>query len=154
VFLKNALFFFTVYYTYIDIKPENLLLCDGVVKISDFSVSILLSESNKRQLKHTVGTPAFLPPELCSEMSSKIIATALDIWSLGVTLYVFVFGKLPFEGINQIELYNAIRLQRLQLPWKIDPDLEDLLRRMLNKSPAHRPSALEIMVCFVVCIIF
>lgn len=34
-----------------DIKPENLLLCDGIVKVSDFSVSILLSDSNKKQLR-------------------------------------------------------------------------------------------------------
>jgi serine/threonine protein kinase len=62
------------------------------------------------------------------------------MWSLGVTLFVFVFGTLPFVGVNQIELFNNIRLQRLNYPRKIDVDLDNLLQNLLNKNPVHRLS--------------
>ena len=53
----------------LDIKPENLLLTrEGVAKIGDFSVSLFLESDDDEKLKRTVGSPAFLAPELCAGM--------------------------------------------------------------------------------------
>lgn len=140
-----------------DIKPENLLVTsDGRVKISDFSVSINLdSKEDQKLLKKTAGSPIFIPPELCGPDNCRIIGTALDVWSLGITLHFFLFGRPPFQGDTEMQLYDNIRNQRLtfenltvlapdgiHLP--VSKELQDLLRRILHKDPKHRITIKEI----------
>lgn len=65
---------------------------------------------------------------------------AADIWSLGVTLFSLVFGKVPFHDENILALYNKIRIQELVIPEEpdISPELKDLIKRMLMKNPGDR----------------
>ena len=65
---------------------------------------------------------------------------AADIWSLGVTLFSLVYGKVPFHDENILALYNKIRTQELSIPddTDISPELKDLIRRMLVKNPLER----------------
>lgn len=107
-----------------DIKPENLLVTgDGTAKISDFGTSIILHNEDDENLKRTVGSPAFLAPELCSgnsitvfelslmnlDHNVHIVPSAIDIWSLGASLYCFIFGALPFTGETEMQMYDSIR---------------------------------------------
>jgi len=122
-----------------DIKPENLLLSgDGIVKISDFGVSLILESADDEPLKRTVGSPAFLAPELCASETPRMNGPAIDVWSLGITLYIFVFGKPPFLGDTEMIMYENIRSQKLKLPRKVNSHLEDLLRKSLHKDPEKR----------------
>jgi len=123
-----------------DIKPENLLVtAAGNVKISDFGVSVWLDHPDAEiQLKKTVGSPVFLPPELCAAETPRIIGAAVDIWCLGVSLYFFIFGKCPFVGETEIQLYENIRTKKLTFPHKIDKDLKDLFKKLLVKYPENR----------------
>ena len=74
-----------------DIKPDNLLLAaDGRVKISDFGSSRILQGTG--MMNKTVGTPAFLAPEVCAGLPYH--GRAADVWALGICLYMFVFGAL------------------------------------------------------------
>ncbi|KAI9143276.1 kinase-like domain-containing protein [Paraphysoderma sedebokerense] len=92
-----------------DIKPDNLLLShDNVVKIVDFGVSEMF-DKGKDIVEKTAGSPAFLPPELCSNNPQSISGKAADIWSMGVTLYCLSFGKMPYTGSTLIDLYASIR---------------------------------------------
>lgn len=129
-----------------DIKPENLLVnAAGTVKISDFGVSISLDTPDADiQLKKTVGSPVFLPPELCAAETKRINGTAVDIWCLGVTLYFWIFGKPPFIGETEMQMYENIRTKKLVFPHKIDKDLADILKRLLAKEPQNRISIREI----------
>mmetsp|Transcript_22144 Transcript_22144/g.30886 ORF Transcript_22144/g.30886 Transcript_22144/m.30886 type:complete len:242 (-) Transcript_22144:1041-1766(-) len=129
-----------------DIKPENLVLVGDTVKIGDFGVSLCLDNEcgEEEELKKSVGSPAFLPPELCASEVTRIRGPPLDVWSLGITLYFFIFGKLPFTGDNQMQMYENIRTQEVTFPRKIDPNLEDLLKRMLVKDPDHRVTIEEV----------
>jgi len=74
------------------------------------------------------------------------VTTAVDIWASGVCLYMFVFGRLPFDVV-QTDTFDASSLAELQrriinnhlaVLWSIDKDLEKLLLQMLKKNPLHR----------------
>lgn len=129
-----------------DIKPDNLLLAPTGVKITDFGVAIMIESNNDPSLRTTVGTPAFLPPELCSVDTPSIIGSALDIWSLGVTLYYLVFAKLPFvnKSKNQLELFRNISTKPVVFPHPISSDLRDLILKLLIKDPKKRITLKEI----------
>ncbi|EER43654.1 serine/threonine protein kinase ssp1 [Histoplasma capsulatum H143] len=125
-----------------DIKPANLLVTrDRRVKISDFGVSYLgrpirdddeerVTETDAtelddaRELSKTVGTPAFYAPELCytgSEFETQIgnvpkITGAIDVWSLGVTLYGMIFGRLPFVCDDEYKLFHNIVKNEVFIP--------------------------------------
>ena len=114
-----------------DIKPENLLRkADHSVKISDFGVSYLGkpiregrdSEDNsdaegsenledEADLAKTVGTPAFYAPELCDlgfTEDKPRVTGQIDIWALGVTLYCFLYARLPFQANNEFVMMRRI----------------------------------------------
>ncbi len=76
-----------------DLKPDNFLLApDGHVKIADFGSSQLTRVGDL--VSRAAGTPAFMAPEMCSGGSYQ--ATLADLWALGVSLYMFVFGQYIF----------------------------------------------------------
>lgn len=127
-----------------DIKPANLLVTsNNRVKISDFGVSYLgrpirddeveqVAETDAtelddaRELSKTVGTPAFYAPELCYtgddfvQAIGKVpkITGAIDIWSLGVTLYGMIFGRLPFVSDDEFNMFQTIVKNELFIPTK------------------------------------
>ncbi|KAL7750040.1 hypothetical protein RI367_004555 [Sorochytrium milnesiophthora] len=120
-----------------DLKPENLLLAkDGTVKIADFGVSRMFDASDV--MNKSIGSPAFLAPEMCTRDSQTYSGCAADIWALGVTLHCMVLGQVPFSGKSIVELYDNIGKQELVLPADMDRDLQDLLHRLMNKDPAKR----------------
>ncbi|CAL8468719.1 g8259 [Coccomyxa elongata] len=127
-----------------DIKPDNLLLgADGRVRICDFG-SAQLAGPGECVLR-TVGTPAFFTPEMCR--GGPFSARAADLWALGVCLYIFVFGVLPFRAEAIMRLYDEIREAPLRMPRgaAVSPALAQLLFAMLAKDPVQRPSMAQIM---------
>ncbi|KAI8109697.1 hypothetical protein M9434_000976 [Picochlorum sp. BPE23] len=128
-----------------DIKPENMLLSgDGSVKISDFGQSQILSPESSKLTK-TLGTPAFLAPEVCA--GEEYDGFAADIWSLGVSLYHFIFGELPFKGDSLIDLYDQIADKDITFPENVplSINLQDLFLRLLNKDPKYRITIEELV---------
>ncbi|XP_022103834.1 calcium/calmodulin-dependent protein kinase kinase 1-like isoform X2 [Acanthaster planci] len=129
-----------------DIKPSNLLLGeDNHLKIADFGVSDRF-EGIDALLSDTVGTPAFMAPETLHEDSNKYGGRALDVWAIGITLYCFIFGHVPFQDDFILGLHAKIR--NLPLPFPEDkpiPDnLKDLILKMLEKDPDKRIKIPEI----------
>lgn len=81
-----------------DIKPKNILLHNGEVKLVDFGLSKIIADQNQLAtlgLHTCVGTPSYMAPEM---LSGRGWLEKSDIWSLGVTLYFMIFRQLPWGG--------------------------------------------------------
>ncbi|XP_050502201.1 calcium/calmodulin-dependent protein kinase kinase 1 isoform X1 [Diabrotica virgifera virgifera] len=132
-----------------DIKPANLLLSDaGRVQIADLGVCNEFHGSDAF-LSNTAGTPAFSAPEaLNDQKQAGFSGKGTDIWSMGVTLYAFVYGQVPFYEGNIVGLYSKIKSQPVVFPEKpaISEGLKDLIRKMLVKEPTQRITLPEIKV--------
>ncbi|BAS86023.1 Os03g0711300, partial [Oryza sativa Japonica Group] len=119
-----------------DIKPDNLLVTStGSVKIGDFSVSQIF-EDDDDLLWRSPGTPVFTAPECCQ--GSAYHGRAADTWAVGVTLYCMITGHYPFLGDTLQETYDKIVNDPVQIPDNMNPQLADLLERLLCKDPANR----------------
>jgi [calcium/calmodulin-dependent protein kinase] kinase len=131
-----------------DLKPDNCLVTeDDVLKIVDFGVSEMFDKQGEMKTAKSAGSPAFMPPELCVPKHGQVSGKAVDIWSMGVTLYCLLFGRIPFEKHGMIELYQSIRMDGVEFD---DPnmgeDLKDLLMRLLEKDPEKRITMTELRV--------
>ncbi len=68
-------------------------------------------EGNDILLRKMIGTPAFFAPEACG--GGEFWGKNADIWACGITLYSFIFGRVPFFGKNLWEIFEKISNQRL-----------------------------------------
>ncbi|XP_015108722.1 probable serine/threonine-protein kinase SIS8 [Diachasma alloeum] len=129
-----------------DIKPSNLLVdSEGRVKVADLGVSAELRASGEL-LSGSAGTPAFAAPETTTP-GAQYSGTLCDVWSMGVTLYSLVTGRVPWDGSGSIiGVQAAVRSEPLRFPDKpvLSDDLRDLLSHMLAKDPAMRLALDEI----------
>ncbi|EZF84365.1 CAMKK/CAMKK-META protein kinase [Trichophyton rubrum MR1448] len=122
-----------------DIKPDNCLLTnDDVLKVVDFGVSEMFEKSSDMFIAKSAGSPAFIPPELCVAKHGEISGRAVDVWSMGVTLYCLRYGRIPFHTSNIFDLYNAIRNDKVELPGETNEHFKDLMTKILEKDPAKR----------------
>jgi len=123
---------------HLDIKPENFLLSANkqVVKLADFGESQYCAPGGTIPPTEN-GTRAYKAPEI---IEGRRVGPPADIWSLGVTLYSLVFGRIPFEDDNVLSLYNKIRTQTVMAPEdsEVSDELMDLLNKMLIKRPQDR----------------
>ena len=130
-----------------DIKPDNLLLTeDDILKIVDFGVSEMFEKTSDMRTAKSAGSPAFLPPELCVSRHGDISGKAVDVWSMGITLYCLYFGSIPFEKTSVLDLYESIKNDEIDLKDCADEDFKDLMHRILNKDPSKRITIAELRV--------
>ncbi|XP_015592821.1 uncharacterized protein LOC107266646 isoform X2 [Cephus cinctus] len=129
-----------------DIKPSNLLVdSEGRVKVADLGVSAELRAAGEL-LSGPAGTPAFAAPETTTP-GAEYSGTLCDVWSMGVTLYSLVTGRVPWNGDGSIiGVQAAVRSESLKFPEKpkLNEDLHDLISRMLAKDPSERITLPEI----------
>ncbi|KAH3984546.1 hypothetical protein HBI46_127380 [Parastagonospora nodorum] len=122
-----------------DIKPDNCLVTqEDVLKIVDFGVSEMFDKEGEMKTAKSAGSPAFMPPELCVAKHGEVSGRAADIWSMGCTLFCLLFGRIPFEKHGMLELYQAIRNDEPQYDDSCNPELLELLKRLLEKDPKKR----------------
>uniref|UniRef100_A0AAZ3RRW2 Serine/threonine-protein kinase n=1 Tax=Oncorhynchus tshawytscha TaxID=74940 RepID=A0AAZ3RRW2_ONCTS len=124
-----------------DLKPENVLLASAEpfpqVKLCDFGFARIIGEKSFR--RSVVGTPAYLAPEV---LRSKGYNRSLDMWSVGVIVYVSLSGTFPFnedEDIND-QIHNAAFMYPPN-PWKdISGEATDLINNLLQVKMRKRYS--------------
>ncbi|KAJ4339115.1 serine/threonine protein kinase [Didymella glomerata] len=130
-----------------DIKPENILLTDKElhVKLADFGLAKIIGEESFTTT--LCGTPSYVAPEILENSNHRRYTRAVDVWSLGVVLYICLCGFPPFSDElyspeNPYTLSQQIKSGRFDYPspyWDSvgDPAL-DLIDRMLTVDVESR----------------
>jgi serine/threonine protein kinase len=97
-----------------DIKPENILLTkenDTKIKLTDFGLSNIMGAGDV--LKSKCGTPVYMAPEM---LQRKPYNTAVDVWSVGIILYIIVSGTLPFYADNPDDFLDLVLESEYSFP--------------------------------------
>jgi predicted Ser/Thr protein kinase len=123
-----------------DLKPGNIMLDGrGRVRITDFGLAALGENLAGEELR--AGTPAYMAPE---QLAGTEVTARSDIYSLGLVLYEIFTGKKAFEAAT---LADLVRLREHSSPTSIstivrdiDPLVERVILRCLEKDPARRPA--------------
>uniref|UniRef100_A0A671W0P7 non-specific serine/threonine protein kinase n=1 Tax=Sparus aurata TaxID=8175 RepID=A0A671W0P7_SPAAU len=124
-----------------DLKTENLLLDANMnIKLADFGFGNFYNAGEP--LSTWCGSPPYAAPEVFE--GKEYEGPQLDIWSLGVVLYVLVCGSLPFDGPSLPALRQRVTEGRFRIPFFMSQDCENLIRKMLVVDPARRISVAQI----------
>ena len=109
-----------------DIKPHNIMLTkDGIAKVTDFGIARAVSSSTITMVGSTIGSVHYFSPE---QARGGFVDEKSDIYSLGITLYEMVTGRLPFDGETPI----AVALKHIQMDPKPPIELKGDLPKALN----------------------
>jgi eukaryotic-like serine/threonine-protein kinase len=121
-----------------DIKPANIMICgDNDIKISDFGSALI--ESQQTTQVSGVGSPAYMSPE---QIREQILTHQTDIYSLAVTMYKLLTGKLPFDARNNYSMiYQIVNIEppppstfRPEIPLSLDK----IVMRAMHKDITQR----------------
>jgi calcium/calmodulin-dependent protein kinase I len=129
-----------------DLKPENLLYASveesAPLKLADFGLAQILKP---HELMHSAcGTPGYVAPEVLRNESTGY-GKEVDMWSIGVILYVLLCGFPPFYDEDNSRLFQAIQLGEYEYPspyWDaVSAEATGLIDKLLVLDPAHRLTA-------------
>ena len=130
-----------------DIKPENILITgkesSGLlyVKLIDFGTAKIFNESHKN--KALVGSSYYIAPEVLRGNYDE----ACDLWSIGVIMYIMLVGTPPFNGEEDDDILNAVKIGHYDttLPQyqRLSPSAKDLMSKLLKYQPNERITAEE-----------
>jgi serine/threonine-protein kinase len=130
-----------------DVKPGNLMIVGGpaggngplTVKLTDFGIARAIEQTRITQVGSVVGTAAYLAPE---QVRGEEATPATDVYALGVVLYQFLTGRLPYEGSTLAELAVRQQNERPLPPSAYNDQVPDTLGaavlRALEGDPARR----------------
>lgn len=124
-----------------DLKPENVMVReDGVLKLMDFGIARLLDMEERMTLTGAlVGSPAHMAPEIIEGLEA---GPESDVFSLGIMLYAFVTGRLPFHAPNTTATLKRIldgtyEDPRSRVP-SLSDELVDIIAACLMRDPSRR----------------
>jgi hypothetical protein len=128
-----------------DLKPANLMLDGtGKIRITDFGLAAIAASLDASDVR--AGTPAYMAPE---QLEGKEVTAKSDLYSLGLVLYEILTGKRAFNATTLPELMkqreSSAPANPSTLVRDLDPLVERVILRCLEKEPAQRPaSALQV----------
>lgn len=130
-----------------DIKPENILCATKQwplhVKLCDFGLANVVDQSaGDESMTATTGTPGYVAPEV---ILKKRYGPPVDMWAIGVVLYVMLSGRMPFYGRDDVECLRRTATGRYSFPereWSnISADAKSLVKALLQINPEKRLTA-------------
>jgi CHASE2 domain-containing sensor protein/tRNA A-37 threonylcarbamoyl transferase component Bud32 len=115
-----------------DVKPSNIIYDrqTGMVKVTDFGIACLI-DSRRTRTGAILGTPSYMSPE---QATGKRLDGRSDLFSLGVTMYQLLTGRLPFVGDSFANLIYQITTQRHPAIKKFSPGLNASISRIINRT--------------------
>jgi eukaryotic-like serine/threonine-protein kinase len=123
-----------------DLKPSNVMVTRHGIKVLDFGLAKMLSETGITETDAVMGTPAYMAPE---QVEGREPSNATDLFSLGLVLYEMAVGKLPFPGASLGQMLSSGSNTTVPTPSRqradLPPVLDGLLTKLLEKDPAKRP---------------
>jgi serine/threonine-protein kinase len=119
-----------------DIKPANIMYDaeTDTAKVTDFGIA-RITDSSKTKTGMVLGTPSYMSPE---QLAGTKIEGQSDLFSLGVSLYQMVCGKLPFEGDSMAQLMFRIANEPHADIRAVSPDIPDCVLVIINKALAKK----------------
>ncbi len=123
-----------------DIKPQNVYyMSDGTVKLGDFGIAMEEGDAKDNSSASIMGSVHYLAPEICQ---SKHVTTKSDIYSLGVTFFELLTGRLPYEDGTPVD----IAIQHVKKPFpspckfnsNISKEIEHIIFKACKKNPDER----------------
>nr|KAG5689984.1 hypothetical protein BaRGS_008529 [Batillaria attramentaria] len=137
-----------------DLKPDNLLITAlGHIKLTDFGLSkiglmslttnlyedAMDKDSKQFRDKQVFGTPEYIAPEVILRQG---YGKPVDWWSMGIILYEFLVGCVPFFGDTPDQLFSQVVNEEIEWPeeeeWQVRDDAKDLIQRLLTHDPLER----------------
>jgi len=132
-----------------DIKPDNIMMSTrGEVKLTDMGLARQEMDPNITQVGMAMGTPNYISPEQAKAEENLDIRA--DIYSLGATLFHLVTGELPFTGksVDVILTKHVVETPRSvkEMVPELSSDIDDLITKLMAKSPDDRFQKPEVLV--------
>lgn len=115
-----------------DLKPENLLYEtkeeSSVIKISDFGLARFLPTNAFATT--ACGTPGYVAPEI---LKGKGYGASVDVWSIGITLYILLCGFPPFYNEDNAALFEEIKEGKFDFPSPYWDDISEMAKDLISK---------------------
>ncbi|XP_066329868.1 probable serine/threonine-protein kinase SIS8 [Miscanthus floridulus] len=127
-----------------DLKSPNLLVDKNwVVKVSDFGMS-RLKHHTFLSSKSTAGTPEWMAPEVLRNEPSN---EKCDVYSFGVILWELATMRVPWGGLNPMQVVGAVGFQhrRLDIPKDVDPQVASIISSCWDNDPSKRPAFSQLL---------
>lgn len=120
-----------------DIKPQNMMITrDLILKLMDFGIATVGREPSIRGKESIVGSPHYISPE---QILDGTVDHRCDIYSLGITLYHCISGRVPFEEGDILSRHiNELPAPPSHPSGSLPPGLREVIMRCLEKSPRNR----------------
>ncbi|XP_026875397.2 serine/threonine-protein kinase PLK4 isoform X1 [Electrophorus electricus] len=135
--VKGMLYLHTHGIMHRDLTLSNLLLTNSMnIKIADFGLATQLRLPSEKHFT-MCGTPNYISPEVATRSAHGLES---DVWSLGCMFYAFLTGRPPFDTETVKHTLSKVVMGEYQMPAHVSPEAQDLIRQLLQKNPALRPS--------------